>query len=71
MSKIKYNRGERLKLSIADKYFTCQWYRKIKIFRKKKIHCLTGKTPVSIEDFFLIFHALTGKRPVSNTNWLH
>ena len=69
MSNLKKNRSKRLELFIADKYFTCQWYRKIKIFRKNiKIHCLTGKTPVSIEDFFLIFHALTGKRPVSNTN---
>ena len=35
--------------------------------KRIKFHCLTGKTPVSIEDFFQIFHALTGKVPVSNT----
>ena len=29
------NRSKWLKLFIADKYFTCQWYRKIKIFWKK------------------------------------
>ena len=33
-------------------------------FFLKKIHYLTGKIPVSIDDYFRIFHTLTGKVPV-------
>ena len=56
---VRQNRNKWLDLFIADRYFTCQCYREITIFRKKwKNHHLTGKIPVSIEDFLDFFMPL-------------
>ena len=43
----------------------------ILLFLLKKIHYLTGKIPVSIDDYFRNFHTLTGKGTCQSQNdWL-